>query len=785
MFNIFKKNKKSEFSLEHLEEHTVPYACHYDNQSLLTKNGELMQVIKIEGYSKEMMNSSDDVDLRNIIRRAIIENINDHKVAIWFHTIRRKRNLDSINYFSSTFAKDTHDSWADKNHWRDKFVNELYITILYEGGGSDRQNFALSFSPQLLKHYHLNKLTYSAQALDEIILKMLDILRPFGGKRLEVAHDSHGAHSEILEFLSKITCLHSKRVAIPIQSIDNIFNRSQVAFGGNAMEILDERKKHYAAIFTIKEYHEFAAKALDKFLRIASEYVISQTLTFTSASEAKKPCEYLNYILGVSKDEELKNQCGLTDIMESDFGKQNDYGTQQMSFMILGDTLEELERAAGSAVEELGNLGIIVIREDLNIELCFWSQLPGNFNFFRRPSYINTKKSASFASLNNNPSGKTENLWGSAVTLFRRRDGGPHFFNFHIEKNGHTIIAGDTKSSKKTLLNFLLSESSKYSPHILYIDQYDTSRVLVKALEGRHEIINLEKEELDFSFNPFHIADSPENHAFLKEWMLLLIFPNGNHTEQQKEIISAGLDKFFTKMPVGNRQISMLVELFEDETIRNNLLLWCRPNKLGKLFDNMADEFESSPKIIGFNIKALSEDPNALKALVFYCLYYYANLKNSPPAIIVLDDANQLLQDKVFSNTLPNLLDKFTANNAIAIFMWNTKNLLNENIQNINDKISTHLLTIHINYKIYQDAFKLTAEEISDLNKMKTINRHFMIKQKSTRTIVELNLDGLDYAIKALAGQEDALDAMEKAIKEHGENPNIWIVPFYKNLFPN
>ena len=49
MFNFFKKAEKIEFALEPLAEQCIPYACHYDDYNLLTKNGELMQVIKIEG----------------------------------------------------------------------------------------------------------------------------------------------------------------------------------------------------------------------------------------------------------------------------------------------------------------------------------------------------------------------------------------------------------------------------------------------------------------------------------------------------------------------------------------------------------------------------------------------------------------------------------------------------------------------------------------------------------------------------------------------------------------
>jgi hypothetical protein len=42
----------------------------------------------------------------------------------------------------------------------------------------------------------------------------------------------------------------------------------------------------------------------------------------------------------------------------------------------------------------------------------------------------------------------------------------------------------------------------------------------------------------------------------------------------------------------------------------------------------------------------------------------------------------------------------------------------------------------------------------------------------------------MDYANKALSGNNEAIEAMEQAILEAGDNPNRWIIPFYRNLFP-
>lgn len=787
MFNFFKKSDKAEFSLESFAEQCIPYACHYDDHNLLTKNGELIQVIKIEGYSKEMINIEEELDLRAIIRKAILDNVKDQKVAIWFHTMRRKRNLDPINYYSWTFAQDTHDSWSEKNHWRDKFVNELYITILYDSDNYDMQkSFLLSLFPKMLKSRHLKRLEEKSKILNETILKMLNTLKVFGGKRLKVVHDRFGVHSEILEFLTKIICLQSRRIALPIQGIDSVFHQSKIAFGGSALEIFNGTDKHYAAMLSLKEYHEFSSKALDKFLRISTEYVISQTLNFVDSKEAKKSFEYLDYILGVSKDEALRTHCGLKATVEDDQGNSTDYGNQQMTIMIIGESLDDLQRSVSSVMKETRKLGIVAVREDLHISLCFWSQLPGNFNFFRRTSYINTRRTAGFASLHNTPSGETENIWGSAVTLFRRADGAPHFFNLHTNKNGNTIIAGPSDSAKGVLANFLISESSKYDPNIFYIDQHESSIITVKALGGSHKTIDLEGDKPKLSLNPFSIPNSPENSIFLKNWLLLLIFPDGKYSDKKQDIIFNAIDKLLASTSK-IKQISMLMDLIEDKEIKEKLSIWCKPNKLGLLFDNSHDELGQGSKVLGINIAKLLEGENKITVtpFVLYCMYKYTSMLDNTPTIVTINDASSLLNNKVFTDILPGWLDTLKDNNAIAILVCDTSNEISSNITSIKDEIATYLFLPNQAPDSYEKYFQITKEEVKQIKDMKLIYRHFMIKQNLMNIVVELNLDGMDYAIKALSGKRDAIEIMEEAIAEKGDNPNSWIISFYKKLFPD
>ena len=789
MLSFLKNKNINDFILDPFDEHFIPYACHYDASTLLTKNGELMKVIKIDAYIEEDSNSDKDFDIRAIIRKSILDNIKDRRFSFWFHTIRRKRNIDSFDSYPWAFAKDNHEGWSAKNYWRSKFINEIYISILHEGDNfSIKDNIALTLLPKKFKKTHLKKLEENNASLNEAVDKMMSLLSQYGGKKLSVVTDRFGTHSEILEFLSKIICLRSKRIAMPIQDISKIFARTHIAFGGNSIEIIDEKNKHFAAVFTIKEYHEYPSISLDKLLRVASEYIISQTLNFTDSKEAKKDFEYFDYILSsVSKDEELKSNCGLESFLKSDSGNLNDYGSQQITMTLVAESQEELLRSIEITQKEFHNLGLVCIREDLHLGLVFLSQIPGNFSFFRRSSYIDTKKTASFASLHNTPSGKTTNIWGSALTIFRRDNSAPHFFNLHVNDNGNTLILGSPESSKNLLTNFLVTESTKYEPNIIYLDQQINSRIFLSALGARYETLLLEGEKPSYNFNPLALPDTPKNRDFIKKWLMLLIFANKDPIEEQINKLHNAVDELFNSLDAASRKLSLLLDFFDDEAMKNSLSIWCRPNKYGLLFDNPYEELSTGSKTLGLNLSKLANvgDDIALAAIVSYCLYMAGSAFEKSPTIIVINDGNSLTKNIFFKNHLAELLDNLTENNALAILVCSAGKIdVNPNIALCHNKFSSKLFLPELNSKIYQESINLTDEEVAKIKSMKALYRNFMIKQNNSTFIVELNLDGIDYAIKTLAGNKDSQDAMDKAILEIGDNPNRWIIPYYRNLFP-
>ena len=107
--------KKSDSKLfNSTSEDFIPIACHYDENTMLTKNGELLQTIEINGIHSEKI-SKDLFNLRTIVRKSIAESTDCTKFAFWVHTIRRKADFDDPTEYPGFLTANVHDIWRRKN----------------------------------------------------------------------------------------------------------------------------------------------------------------------------------------------------------------------------------------------------------------------------------------------------------------------------------------------------------------------------------------------------------------------------------------------------------------------------------------------------------------------------------------------------------------------------------------------------------------------------------------------------------------------------------------------
>lgn len=133
-----KLEKKNNLALlERIDLDFVPYACHYDEETILTKQGELLKIIKLEDYSS-VDNYS---DLRTEIRKSISKNINSLYFTVWIHTVRKRNKLSLKWNKTEDFSDKLHSARFDKlTDSKLQYINELYIVILFSDFGKHTNN---------------------------------------------------------------------------------------------------------------------------------------------------------------------------------------------------------------------------------------------------------------------------------------------------------------------------------------------------------------------------------------------------------------------------------------------------------------------------------------------------------------------------------------------------------------------------------------------------------------------------------------------------------------------
>ena len=103
----------------------VPYACHYDPQTLLTKNGQLLQVLQIDGFSFESADS-DEIEFKKRLRNMLFKSVATQEYALWFHIIRKRQPFYPAGEYAAGFAELVNEQWKMRHaeHQRLDLIDE-------------------------------------------------------------------------------------------------------------------------------------------------------------------------------------------------------------------------------------------------------------------------------------------------------------------------------------------------------------------------------------------------------------------------------------------------------------------------------------------------------------------------------------------------------------------------------------------------------------------------------------------------------------------------------------
>lgn len=748
-----------------IESDFVPHVCHYNAHTLITKNGELLQIIKISGGAAELLGHR-EISLRTAIRNAVRECISSDSMAMWLHTIRREADLSSHGESSLPFAKQLNEEWEERNNFQHQYINEVYISIIHEGQDAalkTPQNFIKGLWPRHDIRWRNEYLDVMYDKLNTTVETLVEKLQDFSAHRLTMYEENDIFYSEPSQFLEKLTNLTERVMPVEEEDLSTYLTSGEITFGFNAMEVRVNERRRFASILTIKEYKESSLDSIDVFLKQPMEFIVTQYVNFVHPEAALDQYLDQKLLTDLSGDSSLHSISEVKDIIAAGAKGSTEFGEQQLMVFILADSIKLLERNVRRAVDLLFSFGIVTIREDLRFEQCYWAQLPGNFEFVKRTIPTSISRVGGFANLHNFPVGKAAgNRWGAAVATFHTSSGIPYYFNFHREESGHTSFIGPKGSGKTVLANFLITQATKFDPRIIYFDAEGASRIFMEKLGGRYYHFSptpMESEDA-IRFNPFSLPEGPENKEFLLRWLLVLLRMTAKPiNDTQKASLRIAMEATLA-LPQGERNFDRFMEQLaaQSQEVAGFYADWAKGGMYGHLFTHDEDVFDSHPDMIAFNIRDIMEVPPILIPAASYLLQRsMGEFSDTRPGILVMDEAWELIKNTHVAGNIVGWMNRLTQNNTIALFA--TESIESVGTQPFTTALMEQMAT-QIYFpdddpsEVYQDVLGLTEIEMAYLDVMDVDERHFLIKRGNETVVGELNLTGLDDVLSVLGGKE-------------------------------
>ncbi|MEY2942587.1 MAG: hypothetical protein RLY97_601 [Pseudomonadota bacterium] len=765
----------------------LPYARHVDSTTLITRDGMLMQSIKLDGLLFETADT-DELNYRAQLRDAVLQSIASSRFAVYHHVVRRKAEVALEAHYPDPFSKLVDARWRERLAARQMYVNDLFLTVV-------RRPLAgriglLDWFGGLFRRGATETAAAMAgerRALDNAVQAIMASLGNYAPRLLGIQAVEGGYRSEPAEFLSCVLNGQMRPVELPHGDLGHHIPDRRISFGQEAFELGatgDQNSgmggRQFGAIVSIKDYPAQTMPGMfDELYRMPFEMTVSQSFAFAERGDALGRMNLALRRMRSAEDEAVSLRQELTEAKDGVAAGRAGFGEHHTTIAVRADTLALVDAQVAEVTAALADLGIVGVREDIALEPAFWAQFPGNFKYIARKGLVSSANFAGLASLHNFPVGRVRgNHWGEAVTLFETTAAGPYFFNFHQNDLGNFTVIGPSGSGKTVVLNFLLAQARKFAPRIVFFDKDRGAELFIRAIGGQYDRLYAGAPS---GLNPLQIEDSPENRQFLTEWLGMLA---GGVDAAEAELIKDAIAANFAQPPI-RRRLRYLVELFRGHArphagdLYARMRSWWGDGERAWLFDNAEDLTDLSAATVGFDMTAILDDPTVRTPAMLYIFHRVEQRLDGTPAIIVVDEGWKALDDDVFVRRIKDWEKTIRKRNGIVGFATQSaQDALESRIASaIIEQAATQIFMINPKARAedYIDGFGLTPHEFELVRTLPDNSHCFLIKHGNHSTIARLNLTGEKDILTILSGREASVRILDDLMADTGHAPAGWI----------
>jgi type IV secretion system protein VirB4 len=766
----------------------LPYARHVDDATLETRDGRLIQVLHLAGFPFETADT-DELNYRKTVRETMLRGVANSRFALYHHVVRREVTAQLDGAFPDDFSRALDEAWRARLGARRLYVNELFLTLVrrpLQGrvglaqemlralrGAGDRQEAQAAFARDL-------------SALNGARDGLLSALSPYGARLLTVYDAPQGPCSEPLEFLSLLYNGEMRPVRLPQADLGLYLPYRRVSFGGDTLELgpAGRLATSYAAMISVKDYPgQTTPGMLDDLLRLPCEMVLSESFGFVDRQATLDRMNLALRRMRAADDEAMSLRRDLDTAKDDVAAGRAAFGEHHLTVMVKAPSLEQLSEAAADVQSAFTELGVIAVREDVNLEPAFWAQFPGNFKDIARRALVSSGNYASLASYHNFPTGRAEgNHWGGAITVLETTSAGPYYFNFHHGDLGNFTVIGPSGSGKTVVLGFLLAQAQRLAPRTVFFDKDRGAEIFLRAIGGRYDVL---RPGVATGLNPLMLPDDPANRRFLADWVAKLITSGGAPLDvEDVAAIAEAVDANFAQPPI-SRRLRHFAELFRGQRrpsstdLAARLAPWHGAGDYAWLFDNAEDELDLSARTIGFDLTQILDDPAARTPAMMYLFHRVEQRLDGEPTIIVIDEGWKALDDDIFVTRIKDWEKTIRKRNGIIGFCTQSaQDALTSRISSaIIEQAATQIFMINPKAQAadYCDGFGLTTHEFDLVRTLPDSTHCFLIKHGADSVVARLNLSGMADLLTVLSGREAAVRRLDDLRATHGDDPAAWL----------
>jgi type IV secretion system protein VirB4 len=766
----------------------LPYARHVDDFTLQSRDGRLMQFMHLRGFAFETADTQ-ELNYRKAVRETMLRGIASSRFALYHHVVRREVSPELTGEFSDPFSRSVDEAWRERLSTRRLYVNDLFVTLVRRP--MPGRVGLLQELVRMARGAADNREAAAALAQDQSALNtardsLLAALEPYGARLLGAYEGPQGLCSEPLEFLSLLFNGEMRPVRIPNADLGLYLPYRRVSFGADAVEFgkAGRLERSFAAMVSVKDYPgQTSPGMLDDLLRLPFEMVLTESFGFVDRQVTLDRMNLALRRMRAADDEALSLRRDLVTAKDDAAAGRSAFGEHHMTVMVKAPSLPDLNEAAADVQSAFTELGLIAVREDVNVEPAFWAQFPGNFKYIARRALISSGNYAALASYHNFPVGQArENQWGPAITVLETTSAGPYYFNFHRGDLGNFTVIGPSGSGKTVVLGFLLAQAQKVRPRTVYFDKDRGAEIFLRAIGGRYDVL---RPGQPTGLNPLLLGDTALNRRFLTDWTAKLLTGKGEPLDAEDQAgIAEAVDANFAQPPEF-RRLRYYAELFRGgrrptaTDLAARLAPWHGRGDYAWLFDNAEDGLDLETRTVGFDMTQILDDPAARTPAMMYLFHRVEQRLDGTPTIIVIDEGWKALDDEVFVGRIKDWEKTIRKRNGIVGFgTQSAQDALSSRISSaIIEQAATQIFMVNPKAQEaeYCGGFGLTAHEFDLVRTLPDTARCFLIKHGADSVVARLNLAGMPDLLTVLSGREGTVRRLDALRDELGDAPADWL----------